>query len=512
MGKTSPSRTGPPDEGRTDTTEQLDFTPASSRFVEQVKNGLSSALERAGQSHFNADGTERERLLMAISGGPDSTALALATSRLVKDFKIELHLCHINHEMRGKESDADERFCRELAASLQIPLTIRRMSEYCSAPPAHAAEEILRSARYALLKHSAAATGAHFILTGHTLDDQIETMLFRLFRGTGPSGMLGMEIARPIDQTAYLLRPLLALSRADCQTFLNEASQSFMCDSSNHSMDYTRNYIRLQVIPVIKTRFPGFEERVQNLRAVLEADERLLEELASTALKSLESHADCTLDRWNRAQFATLPQSLQRRLLVNSMRARGITVSFDRIQSTLAICLNGGAATLNSDWDIRAGSGCIEWVKGLREAEEDISQGNETVEVRLPGLTIAPTFGCALKVEIWPDSYRPERFPGSTAMEALVDLSRVKLPLEIRRRRKGDRIRPFGMDSSVRLKKFLHNNKSDRSMRKSALLLADQQEVLWIPGIGLSNKIRVTASPSHRLSWLEIAQEEGELC
>ncbi len=512
MGKTSPSRTGPPDEGRTNRAEQLDFTPASGHFVQQVKNGLSSALERAGSIQFEDYKTEREKLLLAISGGPDSTALALATSRLVKDFNIELHFCHINHELRANESDADEQFCNELATSLRIPLTVRRMSEYCSVPSGHAAEEILRSARYALLRHSAAAIGARIIVTGHTLDDQVETMLFRLFRGTGPGGMLGMEIARPLDETTYLLRPMLALSRADCQMFLDQASQSFMCDSSNQSLHYTRNYIRLQVMPAIRSRFPGFEARVQNLRAVLEADERLLEELASSAQKSLESHAGCTFDRWNSLQFATLPESLQRRLLTNSMQARGIAVSFDRIQSTLAICLNGGAATLSSEWDIRAKSGCIEWVKGLREAEDDISESHETVVVRLPGLTIAPTFGCALKVESWSAGNGPEEFPGSTAAEALVDFANVKLPLEIRRRRKGDRIRPFGMDSSIRLKKFLHNNKSDLSVRKSALLLADQEEVLWIPGIGLSNKIRVTTRPSHRLSWLEIAQDEGELC
>jgi tRNA(Ile)-lysidine synthase len=512
MGKTDPSGTGQGDKARTERADKLDFTPGSGRFMELFKQGLRGALSAVVRLNSDSVNSGSEKFLLAISGGPDSTALLLAAERLAKEQEIDLHLCHINHQLRGPESDSDERFCAELAYRLNLPLTIRHMSEYCSIPSGHAAEELLRSARYALLSHTASTVGASFILTGHTLDDQIETMLFRLFRGTGPGGLLGMDIARPIDETIFLLRPLLSLSRADCQEFLVQADQAAVFDSSNQSMDYTRNFIRLQIMPLVRNRFPGFEERLQNLRTILEEDERLLNQLTNEAQSRLESDAGCTSDRWKTRQFLALPGALRLRLLAAAMRQREIGFSFQRIQSALFTLTNGGALTLNGSWDVRADAEFIDWVKGLRESAAVKLEPSTAVAVRLPGLTIAPIFGCALRAELWPDCDSVNQFPDRASAEALVDLASVKLPLEIRRRRGGDRIRPFGMDNPVRLKKFLHNLKSEQSWRKSALVLADQDEVLWIPGIGLSNKVRVNNKPSHRLFWLDIAQDEGELC
>jgi len=485
-------------------------------FVMGTEAGLGVAFSYAGflseDQPLNYSFLVPVRLMVALSGGPDSTALLAACIALKDKMGLELTACHVNHHTRGADSDHDEAFCTELCKTWGTPLLIRHMSGHTRERPS---ESTLRDLRYSLLADAANEAGARSIGLAHTLNDQIETILFRLFRGTGLAGLAGMEAARRLNPNAIIVRPLLAMSRADCVDYLRRLGVESREDASNSDLAYARNYIRHRIVPAIEERFPGFQERIDQLRQRVSAEETFLKGMADESFKEIKALPTYTLNAWDLAVFRTFPIAIQRRLIALALQQRGIEVAFQRVTAILEVIHDTAPPisrlSLNSRWDVSASGGLIRWID--KDAEESsILTPEMEYPVRMPGLTVIPLLGRALKIELWsPTPVAEPSFPAAGDWEALVDLSKVTLPLVVRGRRPGDQIRPFGMDNLVRLKKYLHNRKSpDLQERRPGplCLLADQEEVLWVPGVGLSNKVRVTDRPSHRLSWVPLAPDE----
>ena len=214
--------------------------------------------------------TAAKRLLVALSGGSDSTALLVGLSRLAHKEGFEVRACHINHRLRGSESDDDEQFCRVLCSDLDLALEVRNISDSQRAEVGRS-EEALRHMRYELLTAAARETQTRYLLTGHTLDDQIETLLFRLWRGTSLKGLTGMSLCRPLSEDIQLIRPLLTVTKDQCRRFLIEQGLTAREDSSNQDPAYTRNYVRNTIIPAIESRFGDFKQRIEQLRQIVQA-------------------------------------------------------------------------------------------------------------------------------------------------------------------------------------------------------------------------------------------------
>jgi len=195
--------------------------------------------------------------ILAVSGGPDSVALVRLVHFLRENSPIQpstspLIVAHFNHGLRGEESDRDQEFVRDLTNQIGGQFRCGR-----SAPPARPSEEGLRLDRYRFLEKLGEETGARLIATGHTSDDQAETVLFRLFRGAGLRGLTGIRPTRPLGVATTLVRPLLQISRSEILELLRELKQPYRIDPSNAEVDYTRNYLRNSLIPELQTRFPG---------------------------------------------------------------------------------------------------------------------------------------------------------------------------------------------------------------------------------------------------------------
>lgn len=517
MGKTGSFRSGNGDNSG------MDFACAQGEgdsFILTVANGLTKALAAAGISSADKGGLARAKMLLAFSGGPDSTALFAALVKLRDKAGFTLAACHVNHQTRGKESLADEALCKQMAASHGIQLLVKRVDSGC-----RKSEDHWRQARYKLLGQAADEAGCQYVLTGHTLDDQVETILFRLFRGTGPAGLTGMNWARLLQDNIYLLRPLLSARRSDCLSFLQKCRINAANDSSNDNLAYARNYIRHAIVPMVSERFPDFQWRLETLRAIIDEDEHFLDSLTDNSLAELSSQPFCNDNCWPANMFASLPHSLKRRLVVKAMANRGIEVSFARVEQALLATSGGPALTLNERWQLRSTNGYVYWSKG-DGVDSLTTQANAPITVRIPGLTIAPGLTKALRIEVWQHDNETKSdkkvepatansdslvFPPAHAGWALVDLSQLCGPLVLRFRQPGDLIRPFGLGKLVRLKKFLHNIKLPSHLRR-VLVLADRDEVLWIPGVALSDKIKVREQPTHRLLWLDIKPDASELC
>jgi tRNA(Ile)-lysidine synthase len=440
------------------------------------------------------------RALVALSGGPDSCALLAALAALKAELNLDLSAAHINHCLRGNESDEDEQFCRELCSELGIELHVEKMPVVST----HQSEAVLREVRYDLLFSIARNTHCSAVVTGHNKDDQVETMLFRMFRGTSPAGLRGMERVRQVELGLAILRPMLTQSRSEVESYLQRIELTPRIDSSNAGINYSRNYIRNELTPLIEARFPGFKQRIENLRSLIHEDEEWMETSAEE-ICSVESF-NTAEDDWDLNKVRFLPAPICRRLLAQALRLRDIEASYQWIQLIRSFIEDGeGAASLDGVWDVKVADNQLRWIDKTADSAEPASTAEEIL--RIPGRNICLSLGCTIQIV---ECKILEPFPPSQSHEAIVDLSSVKSPLVVRHRRPGDVIRPFGMNQLVKLKKFLHTHKNEASPVgvRSCLVIADQDEVLWIPGFGLSNKVRVNGSPTHKLRLSLLAEDD----
>ena len=212
-----------------------------------------------------------DRVLAAVSGGPDSVCLAHHLRRLAGRRRLRLTLAHLHHGLRGPDADRDERSVRSLARGLGVPLIVRRLPvRGLAREERRSLEDAGRKLRYQALASIARSENCNKVATGHHLDDQAETLLLHLLRGTKAKGLSGIPPLRPLGpgaQSPVLIRPLLPLSRKDVEAYLRCFGLRSRTDRSNRSLDYTRNWIRLKVLPLLASRNPRIRE---NLAAIAE--------------------------------------------------------------------------------------------------------------------------------------------------------------------------------------------------------------------------------------------------
>jgi tRNA(Ile)-lysidine synthase len=217
---------------------------------------------------------ERATILVAVSGGADSTALldALARARGRRGLPGQLFAAHFNHLLRGAESEADEAFIGEVAARLSVPLTIGRepVAERARSEKLNL-EATARRLRYEFLRRAAQSCGADTVATAHTWDDQAETILMRLLRGSGPGGLRGIHPVVSLATEVRLVRPLLEVRHAEVLAHCTQYDLAFRTDSSNLSAAFTRNRVRHELLPLLRTFNPRFEAAL--IRAVAQSAE-----------------------------------------------------------------------------------------------------------------------------------------------------------------------------------------------------------------------------------------------
>ncbi len=264
-------------------------------------------------------------LLLALSGGGDSVALFRAMHALKTSGPGRLVAGHVNHGLRGEESLADEQFVLELCERFGVPCEVVRVNIAPQMPEAaDGLETAARTIRYQTLEKLAARHGARYVVTAHTADDQAETILHRILRGTGIHGLAGIPRARPLGESCTLIRPLLGLRRSELLTYLADLGQPYRSDSSNADPRFTRNRLRHQLLPLLAAQFnSGVVEALLRLAALAgeaqEVIDRQVQDLAP----------QCVLRRGSgpiRIQLRPLagqPRYLLRELLIATWRDAG---------------------------------------------------------------------------------------------------------------------------------------------------------------------------------------------
>lgn len=410
-----------------------------------------------------------DRVLVALSGGPDSVALLHLLVGASRRLKLDLHAAHLDHALRD-ESREDARFVSDLCSSLGIPLVVERR-DVAALARLHrkGLEETARDQRRRFLLVTARKLGCVAIALGHHRGDQAETVLHRLLRGTGPAGLAGM---RP--RNGLFIRPLLSFSRGQILTFLSEQGHSFVEDASNRERRFTRNRIRLELLPLLGEFNPRLEEHLAGLARRFAEDEDFWNVEAAGALAGLRQAGE--RESWlDRLRLLALHPALRSRVLrmaLGEVRGHLDGLSAVHLQA-LEDLLQGGPAQgeihLPSAWAARRYQRL--W---LRTAPPEKSPPFVRV-VDGPATVSLPDgrrllFGLA-------DTPRGEH---SGAVEFAA--GQVAFPLTVRTFRPGDRFHPLGAPGGKKLKDFFIDQKVEREVRASLPLVA-ADDILWVVGV-----------------------------
>ena len=280
---------------------------------------VTDQLDKLVQQAFSSTKLAAFRTLIAVSGGSDSVALL----RLIMDStdaksKSNLIVAHINHGTRPHQSDADAKFVRQLAESLQIEFHLQTLKPHPIATDNAAiegrSEESLRNARYDHLVAMAGRLGCRYLVTGHHLDDQIETVLFRVFRGTGIAGLQGIPERRVVNEALTIVRPLLSVRSEELKAYLRSIGQDYRTDPTNAESSFTRNFLRNEILPALEQRFGDVVGAVARLSEHAKRSEAFLDASVEPLLLSitLQNDHEVHLDR---RQLLDQPDVLIQKLL-----------------------------------------------------------------------------------------------------------------------------------------------------------------------------------------------------
>lgn len=433
------------------------------------------------------------RVVAAVSGGADSVALLHLLCRLREEGQIkELFACHLNHGLRGEEALRDEEFVRELCRRRQVPLTVRREEIAAGAKAEKKSLELYaRERRYAFFEEEAARLGAK-VATAHTLSDQVETVLFRLARGTALHGMEGIRPAR-----GPFIRPLIRCTRQEVEDYCRAWGLRFVTDSTNLQDQYSRNWLRHQVVPALQRQNPDLEHAVERFCRSAAQDEAFLQKLAGEARASLTREGG----RLCRKGLMELDPALQGRVLSRLLEEAGAPVGRRQIEDLLRLCRQGsGAQEMGAGLRARA-SGEELWLEQERSLQEAFC-----VPLFLGKKELFP--GKTMTIRLWNyEEYKKVEKNPCDCLKNAVDYDRIEEIAVVRQRQTGDRVRFAGQNVTKSLKKLFIDRKIPLEKRQRLAILADQEGPLWVEGFGPAQRGAVT-SQTRRLLLLRVEDNE----
>ncbi len=474
--------------------------------LSDLEQAVARSVEREGLLPAKA------RVSVAVSGGSDSVALLHVLLGLARaGAGYQLSVAHLNHLLRPGDAERDEAFVRRLAESLSLPyLSEARDVRAIARERRLNLEAAARAVRYEFLEQAARSLGAQFVATGHTRDDQLETILWRLRRSDDLHGLAGIPVSRPIREgsSIVLVRPLLEVSRQALQDYLSARQVSWQTDHTNRDLARTRNLIRHRLLPVVRDRLG--EDYLQDLLdfadRVGQVDRRgreLIEHQLGSHAERSERGLALPVD-WLRA----LPEHFRTALLYRALRQMELelappgrfldsTLTREHVQALLHALESELPVVVDQlPGDLVAERTGSELIIGRRIAKPSAASVPSRPLPVADGAMEVPELGLRVAVRLldrsrldW-ESWLRRRQPGEEMLDA--DAVGPRKGLVLRTRRSGDRIRPLGAPGEKTLKKFLIDRKVLRPQRNRTLLLARGNEVLWVVGLAISDTVKVT--------------------
>ncbi|MBI5587747.1 MAG: tRNA lysidine(34) synthetase TilS [Deltaproteobacteria bacterium] len=424
-----------------------------------------------------------ETVIVSVSGGADSTVLLRLLTELKEEYSLRLIVSHLNHNLRGKESLRDMMFVKALSKKLGLEFAGKTLAAGEFKKAEGSLQEAARDKRYAFLEETAGKYGAGRIALGHTEDDQAETVLMRLLKGSSLAGLAGIPPVR-----GPFIRPLIEVTRVEIEEYAREKGVGYLIDSSNLTDKYLRNDIRLNLIPYLKQRYnPNIVETIARTASVLASDDDYLEKEALRVLPEAVLERKKGRVVLDRKRLLALHEALSARVFLS---AAGFLFKRADISST----------HINSFRDVINGKkpNAVADLPGLRLAREydrmiiSIEVGEKPVffssVLKVPGRTTVKGAGVVFEARLLKKVPPKLSLDGKTAY---FDYDEIEGPIAIRQMVPGDRMVPFGMKGHKKLKEIFIEKKVPRPLRAKIPLLTSGGEILWAAGVRHSDFCKV---------------------
>lgn len=412
-----------------------------------------------------------EVVCCALSGGADSVALLLSLKNLSSELDITITAVHVNHLLRGEESDRDEAFCRGLCQKLDIPLTVfRKDAAAFSHSLGVSVETGAREMRYEIFSQ----ISADKIATAHNLNDNAETVLFRMTRGTGLRGLAGIPPVR-----GKIIRPLLFCTRDEIEAYLNGIGQDHVTDSTNLSDDYARNRIRRRIMPEMASVHEAFPKCITAMTASLAEDEDFLTKEAM---------------RRKDGDLRELHPAVGKRVIINLLRAHKLKISSDKISEIWHAVLNGGGK-ISLD-----GGFCAVCRKGRVKIFSSEKKRDTPKTTIVSGIGEYRFFGDKIVIitKETDENVNAEDIVNKNLTFQYADYDKILNGVLLRNRLRSDRIKPVGSAHTRELRKLLQE-KLPLEEREISAVIADEKGVIWAEHIGFDDRVKVSSDTKNFL-------------
>ncbi len=424
-----------------------------------------------------------DTILIGLSGGPDSVFLATLLSQYINEINANLVCCHVNHGLRGEAARRDEEFVKRFAAERGMPFMLKCVDVASHRKEHHLSpEEAARQLRLDALEEAGKEQGVKKIALGHTADDALETFLLNLLRGTGRKGLSGIQPKRD-----NIIRPLLSIRRKEIIRYLKENDISYRIDATNWQCDFTRNFIRHELVPLIEKKLKrNVKSNILQLISIIDSEEELLARMTNKLFTEscVVSHDGITL---RRAEFRNMDPALQRRLIVRCFAEAakgGHGLNFREIEAIRKAAVGRTSGVTFSHCGVRFLIGAEVILIAGGKSERTGAAGEMTLHTS-DEVTFRDRYRIRTKVlrKINGDIEDRDR--------AYFDLAKLVLPLTLRSKRNGDKFIPFGMEHEKKVKELFIDQKVPFWERDTIPVISDAKGIIWVAGVrrGASAKV-----------------------
>ncbi len=437
-----------------------------------------------------------EKLVVAVSGGADSVCLLYILAGLKQELGIDLHIAHLNHELRGGESAADAKYVVGLAKRLDIPATVEsRDVKVYQKQRRLSLEEAAREVRYDFLSTVAKEVGALKVAVGHTGDDHIETLLMHLVRGSGINGLRGLAPTTNLKVSGgslTVIRPLLCVSRQETVAYCRNNGLNPRLDVSNLSTEPLRNKVRHELVPELKKYNPQISQALMRLSRTANDDLDFIDAEAQRLMNSVfKVKKDSAVIE--KEGFLALHPALQRRLLrlaIESLLGSLKDIEAGHIEDIIEALDKPAGKTIGMPFGL-----CftIEYDRYILASESLLlclfpALAGET-ELNIPGRTTYS--GWEVKAAFISQSEYKVQYSGANDFSACFDFDRVGKKLHVRRRLPGDRFQPLGMAKPKKLNIFMIDARIPRKWRPRVPVVCSGDDILWVVGYRIDERYKV---------------------
>ncbi|MCC7438858.1 MAG: tRNA lysidine(34) synthetase TilS [Armatimonadetes bacterium] len=450
----------------------------------------------------------KESVLIAVSGGADSMALLEMVSRLAPLLKLQVGIAHFDHELRGEESRKDAAFVNEQARERGLKIFIGRAEvQRLATEQKLSLEDAARKARYQFLERVARRHGYSIILTGHTADDNAETLLMNLLRGSGVTGLAGIPPVRSLGRGLILARPLLWAGRSEIREFVQQAGIQWREDESNQNTRFLRNRVRQELLPALQQFNPSIVSTLNSTADIMRGVEQHLGHSVRTAIEQVtasrnnEPRSNDVVEL-NLNQLKHLLPAIQSELVqrVVCQRFELPPIPHSAVERTMGLVWKetGSKAEI------------VDGISALRDRETLVIRRDPP-----PFIPFERSFDTGTTTETGKARLVTRRmknnniqFNNNRSIE-FIDADRLPKKLTLRSWREGDRFQPLGMNGEKKISDFLIDEKIALDAKRDVLVLADDQTIIWVCGMRLDERYRITPETKNvlRIEFIQLRRQ-----